>query len=399
MLGRLGKTPEPTEPAGPRGFDDYELRIGDVLRGERATLGKSLADVERALRIKEIYLTAIEQGDLTAFDAPSFISGYVRSYARYLGLDPDATFAHFCAETGFAPTQALSANAAGKAAGEKVVFYGGYVAPPPKGIFNYIEPGALGSLVLLVVVLCGLAFGGYSVLQEVQKVQLAPVDQAPVIIADVPPSLNGAPRDPVAVATNAAPSLPVIGAGGQGDNFAARPAQPQTLDVPILVARDGPIAAIDPRKAGVLAAAVAAAEAEAEVTVVAAPTSVEILAARPSWISVTAADGSVLFEKILDAGERYVVPALEVAPQLKAGNSSAIYFVMGDQTFGPASTGPEVVRDIDLSADAVTARYTLADMSKDADLSAFVAEIAPSDIGPSLPSAAPALPQRALPQQ
>lgn len=405
MLGRFGKTPEPVEPEGPKGFDDYELRIGDVLRGERATLGKSLADVERALRIKEIYLTAIEKGDIAAFDAPSFIAGYVRSYARYLGLDPDATFTHFCSETGFAPTQALSSQAnraSGKAAGglgdkkagEKVVFYGGYVPPPPKGIFNYIEPGALGSLLLLLVVLAGLAFGGYSVLQEVQKVQLAPVDQAPVIAADVPPSLNapqsGAPRDPVAASAAAAPQLPTRDAAALRDDVAARPAQPQTLSVPILVARDGPISAIDPRKVGALASAMAAANnaanlganLEAEVTVVAAPKNVEILASRPSWISVTAADGSVLFEKILDAGERYVVPALEVAPRLKAGNSSAIYFVMGDQTFGPASTGPEVVRDIDLSAAAVSKAYTLADMSKDADLTAFVAEVVPADIGP-----------------
>lgn len=402
MLGRFGKTQEPPQTVGPKGFDDYELRVGDVLRGERATLGKTLADVERALRIKETYLLAIEQGDLSAFDAPSFIAGYVRSYARFLGLDPDATFAHFCRETGFAPSHGLSSSAsrlpsktqgagANGAGGEKIVFYGGYVAPQPRGVFNYIEPGALGSLVLLLVVLGGLAFGGYSVLQEVQKVQLAPVDQAPVIVADVPPSLNGAGRAPAALGATSAPSLPVNGASVQRDDLAARPAQPQTLDVPILVARDGPISTIDPRKAGVLSAAVAAAEAaakaDAEVTVLAAAKNVEILASRPSWISVTAADGSVLFEKILDAGERYVVPSLEVAPLLKAGNSSAIYFVMGDQTYGPASTGPEVVRNIDLSASAVTARYTLADLAKDADLTAFVAAVKPSDIGPALPSA------------
>jgi len=26
----------------PLGFDDYELKLGDMLRGERATIGKSL---------------------------------------------------------------------------------------------------------------------------------------------------------------------------------------------------------------------------------------------------------------------------------------------------------------------------------------------------------------------
>ena len=30
-----------------KGFDDYELKLGDIMRGERATLGKSLLDVQR----------------------------------------------------------------------------------------------------------------------------------------------------------------------------------------------------------------------------------------------------------------------------------------------------------------------------------------------------------------
>ena len=28
-----------------KGFDEYEVRLGDLLRGERATLGKSLMDL------------------------------------------------------------------------------------------------------------------------------------------------------------------------------------------------------------------------------------------------------------------------------------------------------------------------------------------------------------------
>ncbi len=59
------------------------------MRGERATMGKSLLDVQRELRIKAAYIAAIENRDPSAFDTPGFIAGYVRSYARYLGMDPD----------------------------------------------------------------------------------------------------------------------------------------------------------------------------------------------------------------------------------------------------------------------------------------------------------------------
>src|SRR6056297_1577027 len=82
-----------------RGFDSFELRLGDEMRGERATLGKSLMDVQRELRIKASYIAAIENADLEAFDSQSFVAGYVRSYARYLGMDPEIIFARFCEES------------------------------------------------------------------------------------------------------------------------------------------------------------------------------------------------------------------------------------------------------------------------------------------------------------
>ncbi len=96
--------------------------------------------------------------------------------------------------------------------------------------------------------------------------------------------------------------------------------RPQALDVPVMVSRDGPIAAIDPRTGGAIGLAENAAGAagddpvadsvEAAIQVIEADAPpVELLAVRPSWVRVTAADGTVLFEKILDAGERYVVPA------------------------------------------------------------------------------------------
>ncbi|MDZ7905910.1 MAG: DUF4115 domain-containing protein [Cypionkella sp.] len=380
MLGRFGADPDQI-PAKPKGFDDYELRLGDMLRGERATMGKSLLDIERELRIKAPHLAAIEDGDLSAFDAPSFIAGYVRSYARYLGLNPDDCFIQFCAETGFVPAHGLSPAAStaavvavrAKAAANGSAAFNPIGLTAPRSGFGGFEPGALGSLAVLLAVVGGLSFGGYTLLREVQKVELAPIDQAPAIVADAPPALglpSGAAEaglDPVQLA-GTAPKLARPAANM--DERAARAAQPQALDVPVLIARDGPISAIDPRDAGLIAEAAP----EASVQVVQEARVVEVLAVRPSWISVTAVDGTVLFEKILDAGERYAVPALEVAPRLKAGNSSAIYFVLGDKTYGPAATGPEVVRNVDLSNEGVQKAFALADMARDADLTSFVAQ-------------------------
>ena len=95
-------------------FLDDDTRLGDIMRGERATLGKSLLDVQRELRIRASYVAAIENCDITAFDTPSFISGYVRSYSRYLGMDPDWTFRRFCLESGFQPTHGMAPSASGR---------------------------------------------------------------------------------------------------------------------------------------------------------------------------------------------------------------------------------------------------------------------------------------------
>ena len=82
-------------------FDDFEVTLGDIMRGERATLGKSITDVRLELRLLKKYILAIESGDISAFRYLKFVPGYVRSYAHYLGLNPDQAFATFCVRTGF----------------------------------------------------------------------------------------------------------------------------------------------------------------------------------------------------------------------------------------------------------------------------------------------------------
>ena len=53
-----------------KGFDSFDVRLGDLMRGERATMGKSLLDVQRELRIKATYISAIENCDPSAFQTP-----------------------------------------------------------------------------------------------------------------------------------------------------------------------------------------------------------------------------------------------------------------------------------------------------------------------------------------
>jgi len=118
-----------------------------------------------------------------------------------------------------------------------------------------------------------------------------------------------------------------------------------------------------------LGAADAAAAPEAVVQVVAAPPPpVELIAVRPAWVRVQAGDGTVLFEKTLDAGERYTVPATETAPLLRAGNSGSVYFAVNGRAYGPAAPGAQVVKNVTLAADSLLQAYSPADCAGDADL-------------------------------
>lgn len=390
MIGR--RTPPSTpDAAKPKGFDDYDLRLGDLMRGERATLGKSLLDVQRDLKIKATYIAAIENADVAAFETPGFIAGYVRSYARYLGMDPEWAFAKFCREAGF--TQAHGMSAAASTARVAAVRArnpeirdpfadpNARFVPQAESLLSRVEPGAIGSLAVLAVLTLALGYGGWSILQEVQRVQLAPVDQAPQVVAEI---------DPLGNVPGVAPlvrSAPGAAAPQAVTGVTDRAPRPQALDVPVMVARDGPIAAIDPRRGedarirsalDEAIAEVAGAEvvqSPVQVTAEAAP-GVEILAVRPSWVRVQAADGTVLFEKILDAGERYAVPLLDPPAVLRAGNSGSVYFAINGQTFGPAAPGAQVVRNLALDPAALTQTFAVADLTRDADLSRFVTDVA-----------------------
>lgn len=62
--------------------------VGDNLRKVRQEKNLTLKDISNALRIQELYLQAIEVMDQKELPERVYTLGFVRSYAHYLGLDP-----------------------------------------------------------------------------------------------------------------------------------------------------------------------------------------------------------------------------------------------------------------------------------------------------------------------
>lgn len=88
------------------------MSLGERFRAAREQRGLTLSDVAEHLRIRSVYLAAIEEENWKAIGAPVYIRGFLRTYARYLGLDAEEAVAAFNAGEG-AVAPAPSAPGAG----------------------------------------------------------------------------------------------------------------------------------------------------------------------------------------------------------------------------------------------------------------------------------------------
>ncbi|MCS6912781.1 MAG: helix-turn-helix domain-containing protein [Myxococcota bacterium] len=98
--------PDPSPPV------PAELHFGILLRRARERKGLSQQDVVHATRIAERWIPALEEARLDLLPAPVYVTGYVRSYARLVGLDGDEVVRRYQALTQQRAEQAALAAAA-----------------------------------------------------------------------------------------------------------------------------------------------------------------------------------------------------------------------------------------------------------------------------------------------
>ena len=62
--------------------------LGHILREARETKGLTLAEVQDKIRINSRFLQALENSEYEHLPTPVHVRGFLRNYARFLGLDP-----------------------------------------------------------------------------------------------------------------------------------------------------------------------------------------------------------------------------------------------------------------------------------------------------------------------
>jgi len=434
---------EQDRPTALRGFDSYELRLGDELRGHRATLGKSLLDVQRELRIKASFIDAIENGDPSVAPNPGFVPGYVRAYARYLGLDPDSVYRRFCEETGFVGQTsrmaqtgaspkgglALGAGAVGASPNRDPSLSGSAFASPvgrarPVGLG--VSPSDIASALVLAALIGGLGWGGWALIKDIQRVEFAPSNDAPELLAAAP---GGGTLPGLAPASEPAPWI-AAGPERQAALEELYSPRPDAAAPPTAGFGDGPIAAIDPETSGLFAGhAPPPREMGPRLALGTAPSSSAASPARPlagrdgrspltpasasspiapqpalaatsvepgvwleaearSWLRVRDASGATLVERNFEAGERWEAPDRGEGLDLITGNAGGLLIIVDGVRHGPLGRSGVVVRNVDLGAEAVRERFEAQAPAPAAAPTRAAAAIASRQVAAATPAAA-----------
>lgn len=271
-------TGPPTEPADDYPAEPYRrpYRIGDLLQARREELGLDLDAVGEALRIKPVYLAALEQGRTHDLPGPAYAVGFVRAYAQYLGLDSEQVLESYKAE-------------------------GEVQARPDLALPVPLEARSVpgGALVLVAVILALLGYGTWYYLSTGER---SPPEQ----VAAVPAAMQPPPVPPLAApAPHLASGLTAPRPGGAAPEPAAANPTPEPAAAPPQAA---PAAATPAPKA------------------VAEKGEIEIRARVDCWIQVRTANNAIVFSRVLKAGDTYRVPRRGLF--LRTGNAGALSFIV-----------------------------------------------------------------------
>ncbi|HTJ90385.1 MAG TPA: helix-turn-helix domain-containing protein [Acidocella sp.] len=300
-------------------------QVGAALREVRERLGWKLDDVAEALRIRLPYLEAIERGDLAALPGPAYQTGFVRSYAQMLGLDPEEILRRFRAEgLGRAPKAQLA-----------------FPAPvPDRGV-----PSGAIALVGVVVVLVGYGLWYHFTAHErhlALTVPSVPAELARLAVPRKPPAAP--PPKPAAVSapapatvTASATTPPASSATTPPESTPAATATTAAPSAATVPANPSSPAATTPAAPAAMASAPAAPAANQPPAPPPPDTAVQgeaILATADSWIQVRDATGTILFSKVLRAGQSWPVPQ-EAGLTMTTGNAGGTEIVTDGKPGAP----------------------------------------------------------------
>lgn len=166
--------------------------FGDRLRREREMRGVSLDEIAKATKIGTRSLKALEQEDFGKLPGGIFNKGFVRSYAKFLGMDEDQAVADYMVAAGEAEKSSdavmerLAAQSERRAEEKRIQRQREDNAGPPF-TWNTV------AVVVIVIVAAVLGWEYYSKRKALKAAQTTPSITAPSAATQPPPTPTEAP--------------------------------------------------------------------------------------------------------------------------------------------------------------------------------------------------------------
>ena len=348
-------------------FDPVE--VGASLREARVAVRRNLADVAHDLRIRQVYIEAIEEGRLEDLPGLAYQTGFLRAYGNYLGLDGAAladrlrTARDTSAERG--ELQVFSPVDEGHLPTRSVLLLAALLAIAVYGVWYFLantEGDPADRVAALPDRLAGLLEGNPEGDSEVA---------ASVAVGDAAPAPQPSPRgaddsgsagSTGTIATVTQPAAPIpepAATPGPPSTLATLPPEPDDATAPGARTTEPPPAAPDDPTAEAVASPLhppatpladrqrdAGSAPVAEAAAAAAPGLV-LRAITDSWIEIRAGDAPPVYSGLLREGESLAVPE-QPGLKMATGNAGGLEILVDGREMPRLGPPGEVMRDIDL---------------------------------------------------
>jgi cytoskeletal protein RodZ len=152
--------------------------FGETLKRERELRQISLREIAEATKINLRYLDALERDDFRHLPGGVFNKGFVRAYAQFIGIDPEAMVTAYLDEENRQLSRAARASGGTTSTPEAEV-------PPPRSFVGRLWFVALVVILLVVLLAAGLTALGYGPLASRFRSRRASESPANLIVEGV----------------------------------------------------------------------------------------------------------------------------------------------------------------------------------------------------------------------
>lgn len=301
-----------------------EASAGEILRHTREYYNQSLFDIEKALRIRASQIEALEKNNYNNLPGRVYVIGFVRSYAEYLGLDPERMVNLYKSQmTGHVSDPQLHFPAA---ASESRL--------PGKWTFT-----ACAAMLVALISVWSLS---------PDSTNKTNVGTATQIAANQPENTqtNLAQIEPASGSDEYIQDDSQIAPTENAQNSAATATEQSSTSTEAEQA--SPAETTPP------------AEAEAAATATATTTerSIKLSLLQNSWVEIRDGAGQTLVSRVLKAGEAYELKNRDDLV-MSIGNAGGVEFILSGQNLGPLGKTGEVVRNFPINYPSLQEKYGL----------------------------------------